>query len=168
MFDYRFPLREWGRTREDCTRRIEQAGLPLPCKSSCFFCTGMTASEVRLLPKPNLRLIVLMEARAAPRLRTVEGLWRSSTKGLRGNEARPGSMTAFIRNEGLLEGREIDWIVANAPSQLLAFQESVAHVPVASRPTMSAWIAAFNAELDRRSNAAIATAVAPHALQAVS
>lgn len=151
LFNYRFPLREWGWTREDCIRRIERAGLPQPTKSSCFFCTGMTVSEVRTLPRPNLRLIVLMEARAAPRLRTVEGLWRSSTKGLRGNEPRPGSMTAFIRQQGLLEEEEIDWIVANAPRQLLAFQASAAQTPVAERPTMSEWIVSFNAEMDRRS-----------------
>ncbi len=153
LFDYRFPLREWGWTREDCARRVEQAGLPQPAKSSCFFCTGMTVPEVRDLPKANLRLIVLMEARAAPRLRTVEGLWRSSTKGLRGNTARPGSMTAFIREEGLLGSDEIDWIIANVPKQFLAFQDSVAAIPVADRPTMSEWIAAFDAELNRRSDA---------------
>lgn len=154
LFDYRFPLREWGWTREDCLLRIERAGLPQIVKSSCFFCTGMTVSEVRALPRPNLRLIVLMEARAAPRLGTVEGLWRSSTKGLRGNEPRPGSMTAFIRQQGLLEEKEIDWIVANAPVQLLAFQTSAAQTPVAERPTMSEWIVSFNAELDRRSSSA--------------
>lgn len=36
LYDYRYPLREWGMTREDCERIIADAGLPSFCKSSCF------------------------------------------------------------------------------------------------------------------------------------
>ncbi|MDF0491480.1 hypothetical protein PX554_25515 [Sphingomonas sp. H39-1-10] len=36
-FLFRYPLREWGWTREDCIARIQAAGLPVPVKSSCFF-----------------------------------------------------------------------------------------------------------------------------------
>ena len=50
---------------------------------------------------------MLVEARAAPRLHTVEGLWRRSTR------ARPGSMTAFIRDEHLLPADEIDLVVTS-------------------------------------------------------
>src|SRR3546814_9948910 len=49
-------------------------GLPVPVKSSCFFCAAMKPHEVQTLPAWCLRLIVLMEARAAPRLINVEGL----------------------------------------------------------------------------------------------
>ncbi|MFX6182858.1 hypothetical protein ABTF56_21315, partial [Acinetobacter baumannii] len=76
-------------------------------------------AEVRELPRTYLRLIVLMEARAACRLRTVEGLWRKGTKGLRGREARPGAMTEFIRTEGLLASTVIDDIIAHAPADLI-------------------------------------------------
>lgn len=147
LFEYRYPLREWGYTREDCALRIASAGLPRVVASSCWFCTGMTCDEVRTLPRENLRLIVLMEARAKPRLRTCEGLWRSSTKGLRGREARPGSMTQFIREQRLLPQREIDRIIAEAPTQLLAFLDGAAAMPLHQRPTMGSWLARFNAGL---------------------
>lgn len=117
----------------------------MPVASSCFFCTGMTPDEVSALPVEQFRLIVLLEARAAPRLRNCEGLWRSSTKGLRGREARPGSMTIFIRNEGLLDPREVDHIIANTPADLIAFLEVAANIPLAERPTLGSWLERFNA-----------------------
>ncbi|GLT01037.1 hypothetical protein GCM10007897_24280 [Sphingobium jiangsuense] len=149
LFEYRYPLREWGRTREDCERRIAAAGLPPVVASSCWFCTGMTCDEVRTLPAEHLRLIVLMEARAKPRLRTCEGLWRSSTKGLRGREARPGSMTQFIRDQGLLPAREVDRIVAEAPTELVAFLDGAAGLPLEKRPAMWRWIERFNAGVEK-------------------
>ncbi|RXR30883.1 hypothetical protein [Sphingobium fluviale] len=149
LFDYRFPLREWGWTRDDCIRRIEWAGLPQPAKSSCFFCTGMKPNEVRALPRGYLRLIILMEARAAPRLRTVEGLWRKGTKGMRGREARPGSMTEFIRTERLLPFGEIDDIVAHAPADLIAFLDAAASVPLVEREPLRTWLDRFNSAADR-------------------
>lgn len=139
LFEYRYPLREWGFTREDCERLIADEGLPPFHKSSCFFCSGMQISEVRALPREELRLIVLLEARAAPRLRTVEGLWRKSTK------KRPGSMTAFIRAEGLLDPDEIDEIITTAPLDLLEFQRVAAAVPIEQRSHISTWIERFNA-----------------------
>lgn len=45
----RYPLREWGLSREDCGRIIVNAGLPLPPKSACFFCPAMKEAEIRLL-----------------------------------------------------------------------------------------------------------------------
>lgn len=139
LYEYRYPLREWGFTREDCERIISEEGLPPFHKSSCFFCTAMQISEVRALPREQLRLIILLEARAAPRLRTVEGLWRRSTK------KRPGSMTAFIRAEGLLDPDEIDQIIANAPLDLLEFQRAASVVPIEQRSHISTWIERFNA-----------------------
>ncbi|WP_454887904.1 hypothetical protein [Sphingomonas oryzagri] len=145
LYDYQYPLREWGWDRDACKARIRREGLPVPVASSCFFCTGMTPDEVRALPQEQLRMIVLMEARAAPRLRNCEGLWRSTTKGLRGREARPGSMTRFIRDEGLLDPHEIDRIIAETPAELLAFLDGAAQVPLAERPTMASWLDRFNA-----------------------
>src|SRR3546814_1006315 len=95
-YDYCYPLRDWGWDRHQCTARIKAEGLPVPVKSSCFFCAAMKPHEVQTLPAWCLRLIVLLEARAAPRLINVEGLWRRSTG------ARPGTLTGFIRGRGLL------------------------------------------------------------------
>ncbi len=145
LFRYRYPLREWGRQRPDSEARIRRAGLPVPVASSCFFCTGMQCDEVRTLPQEYLRQIVLMEARAKPRLRNCEGLWRSSTKGLRGREARPGSMTRFIRDQRLLDPAEVDRIVAEAPSELVAFIDGASRLPLSQRPAMGSWLERFDA-----------------------
>jgi hypothetical protein len=137
LYDFRYPLREWGWDRTACAARIRAEGLPVPVKSSCFLCTAMRPDEVMALPAWCLRLIVLVEARAAPRLRTVEGLWRTSTR------ARPGRMTDFIRHNRLLDGGEIDEIVASAPTALIDFQRVAAMIPLSERPTMRSWLDRF-------------------------
>lgn len=43
----RYPLIEWDWGREECVEAIQRAGLPLPGKSSCFFCPNMRRGEVR-------------------------------------------------------------------------------------------------------------------------
>ena len=138
LFDNRYPLREWGWHRTDCANRIIEAGLPVPPKSSCVFCTAMKPDEVRNLSTEWLRTIVLIEARAAPRLKTVEGLWRKSTR------TRPGRMTDFIRDEGLLDSAEIDRIIETAPPDLVAFQERAAQQPLETREPMSSWLDRFH------------------------
>lgn len=138
-FDYRYPLREWGWDRRRCAERIRAAGLPVPVKSSCFICCAMKRDEVASLPRWCLRLIVLVEARAAPRLGTVEGLWRSATR------SRPGAMTSFIRERGLLENAEVDAIIAGAPVELVDFQRAAAGMPIEQRPILHDWIERFNA-----------------------
>lgn len=75
----RYPLYEWGWTRKDCIEVIQRAGLPLPGKSSCFFCPSMKKKEiVELWEKyPDLfRRAVEMEHKAAPTLKSVKGLGR--------------------------------------------------------------------------------------------
>ncbi|TCP30368.1 hypothetical protein [Sphingomonas sp. BK235] len=144
LYDCRSPLREWGWDRDACVARIIAEGLPVPPKSACWLCIANRPEEIRELPRWCLRLIVLVEARAAPRLHTVEGLWRRSTK------ARPGRMTDFIRAEGLLPSREIDRIWRDAPRDLIRFQEVAAMVPVGERPTMQSWLERFNAGLMTR------------------
>ena len=139
LFECRYPLREWGWDRAACVARIEAAGLPVPPKSSCFICGAMKPGEVRALPAWCLRLIVLVEARAAPRLHTVEGLWRRSTS------TRPGRMTDFIRAEELLPAADIDAIIRDAPAALIRFQDVAAHVPLPERPVMTEWLETFNA-----------------------
>ena len=70
---------EWGWHREYCVRTIQDAGLPLPGKSSCFFCPSMKKREIRALyhQYPDLlERALAMENNARPNLGTVKGLGR--------------------------------------------------------------------------------------------
>ncbi|MBX8846853.1 hypothetical protein HCH44_18305 [Sphingomonas melonis] len=147
-YAYRYPLREWGWDRARCERRIAAAGLPVPPKSSCFFCGSIKPDEVEELSADELRIIVLMEARAKPRLRNVDGLWRRPVLGRRGATPRPGSITEFIRERGLLPPEEIDRIIARAPTELLAFQAAQAALPADARTPMGRWLDDFNRGAD--------------------
>ena len=100
---------------------------------------------MRALPKAQLRQIVLIEARAKPRLRNVEGLWRRSVAGRRGATARPGSMTAFIRSERLLAESEVEAIETLAPAALLRWQGRVGERAPEQRPEMREWLRLFDA-----------------------
>src|SRR5262249_35082086 len=46
LYDYQFPLQQWGWNRDRCKAEIAAAGLPVPIKSSCFFCPAMKQSEI--------------------------------------------------------------------------------------------------------------------------
>lgn len=143
-YDYLYPLlQEWAWDRSACVERIRAEGLPVPVKSSCVICAYLRPEELMALPCWVLRLIVLVEARAAPRLRNVEGLWR------RGTKARPGSMTAFIRQRLLLDPAEIDAIIAGTPVDLIDFQRVAATIPVDRRPHMREWIDRFNEGVEK-------------------
>jgi hypothetical protein len=41
-----YPLIEWQWRREDCRAAVEDAGIPVPRKSACFFCPSSKRSEV--------------------------------------------------------------------------------------------------------------------------
>jgi len=123
QYEFRYPLIEWEWDRERCMAEIEREGLPIPLKSSCFFCPAMKPDEVRALPADKLVRIVVMEARAKPRLVSIQGLWRKPVKGTRGGEKKPGMMTELIRDEGLLPAHEIDQIVADVPKDIVLNQE---------------------------------------------
>jgi hypothetical protein len=89
QYEYWYPLRDWGWDRDECKRQIAAAGLPVPMKSSCFFCPAMKRDEVEWLVRehPDYALRILrMESIAKPYLESTEGLWRSV----------PGGMTPFI------------------------------------------------------------------------
>ena len=78
---YWYPLKEWGWDRARCELEILAAGLPLPAKSSCFFCPSMKEAEVSDLAvaePEKARSIVRIELAAAPRQkgRRIQGLWR--------------------------------------------------------------------------------------------
>jgi len=122
FYHYWYPLIEWGWDRARCRDEIARAGVPVPPKSSCFFCPAMKPAEVRQLLPVQLRQIVLLEARAAPRLRTIVGLWRNGTRGTRGAEPRPGSITVFIRQEQLLPAEELEVLIRTGPSAIVTTQ----------------------------------------------
>ena len=74
-----YPLMDWGWDRGDCVRAIQSAGLPLPGKSSCFFCPSMKLREIRTLYHQYPELLeraLAIEDNARPNLRTVRGLGR--------------------------------------------------------------------------------------------
>lgn len=143
LYDYRYPLREYGWERRQCEERIQrELGFCCP-KSSCFFCTASKEHEIDALTPTELRLIVLLEARAAPRLRTVEGLWRKTRVGKR-TSPRPGRMTDYIRDRGLLPAEQIDRIWNECPTALITWQEAHAQTPLDERPAMRQWVEFFD------------------------
>ena len=75
-----YPLIDWGWEREDCLAAIRDAGLPLPGKSSCFFCPAMKHREIRTLYHRHRELYdraIAIEDNALPNLTSVKGLGRS-------------------------------------------------------------------------------------------
>ena len=77
---YRYPLGEWGWTRELCADVIAAEGLPVPVKSACWMCPASKRAEVDWLAgeHPDLaEAAIEMERRAHARgLRTTQGLGR--------------------------------------------------------------------------------------------
>lgn len=62
-----FPLIEWGWDRYECIRQIEIEGLPVPCKSACFFCGSSKQDEIvqlQLSDADQLGRALEMERRA--------------------------------------------------------------------------------------------------------
>jgi 3'-phosphoadenosine 5'-phosphosulfate sulfotransferase (PAPS reductase)/FAD synthetase len=72
-----FPLIEWGKTREDLKKEINDVGF-CASKSSCFFCPAMSRGEVRQLDQhyPELMEKALKMEQGA-KLDAVKGLGRS-------------------------------------------------------------------------------------------
>lgn len=78
-FTRRFPLYEWGWDREMCRKVIEREGLPLPGKSSCFFCPSMKKPEIIKLSEdyPELFEKAIFMEQNAKGLTTTKGLGRN-------------------------------------------------------------------------------------------
>lgn len=74
---YQYPLIAWGWYRQTCIDVIRKEGLPLPGKSSCFFCPAMKKREIVALPKELQRRAVEIERNAAEKQKSVKGLGRS-------------------------------------------------------------------------------------------
>ena len=73
-----YPLIEWNWDREDCVEAIKRVGLPVPPKSSCFFCPSMKPKEILELKRNNPDLLeraLFMERNAD--LTSIKGLGRS-------------------------------------------------------------------------------------------
>jgi len=78
-YQYEYPLRAWDWGRKECSAAIVRHGLPLPPKSSCFFCPATTKPEIIQLAVryPDLMArAVAMEKNAEENLGTVKGLGR--------------------------------------------------------------------------------------------
>lgn len=133
-----FPLQQWHWNRKRCEVEILRAGLPVPDKSSCYFCTAMKTHEVDTLSEDKLKRIVIIEARTAKRhldhaeskgwprgegVPMTEGLWRKAVKGMRGATPKPGSMTQYIREKELLPSLEIDRLIAATPTKTFTADE---------------------------------------------
>jgi hypothetical protein len=74
-----YALIDWCLYREDCVKKIQEYGLPLPGKSSCFFCPSMKKKEIKSLYKNNpdkYKRAIEIERNAKPNLITVKGLGR--------------------------------------------------------------------------------------------
>lgn len=92
--NYRYPLQDWGWTREFCEERIIGEGLPVPVKSACFFCPASKKPEVDWLAEAHPELMqISMEME---RLAHERGL--TTTKGL----GRRWSWTEYLKLHPLL------------------------------------------------------------------
>lgn len=56
-YKLRYLLVELDMGREACAECVEKAGVPVPGKSSCFFCPSMTKGEIRRLAHENSELM---------------------------------------------------------------------------------------------------------------
>jgi hypothetical protein len=80
FFAYWYALMDWGMDRAACERSIRDAGLPVPVKSSCFFCPASKKGEIVQLRESHPDLLaraLALEANAKPNLTSVAGLGRS-------------------------------------------------------------------------------------------
>ena len=75
----RYPLVEWGWGRDECIAHIQAAGLPVPGKSSCFFCPSMRKKEIVALPPDLLSRAIALEQNAE--LTDLAGLGRNFSWG---------------------------------------------------------------------------------------
>ncbi len=84
-----YPLIDCGWGRGECVAAIKQEGLPVPGKSSCFFCPAMKRHEIRTLYHQHRDLFdraIAIEDNAKPNLISVKGLgrdwaWRNFVSG---------------------------------------------------------------------------------------
>jgi len=76
---YRYPLIVWEMGQADCIESIKSVGLPIPPKSSCFYCPSMRKPEIIDLKIKHPELLeraLKIEKNAEPNLISVKGLGR--------------------------------------------------------------------------------------------
>jgi hypothetical protein len=85
FFVYWYPLySDWRMDRAACVRSIEEAGLPVPPKSACWFCPASKKHEIVWLREHHPELMkraLAIEENAKPKLTSVAGLGRSFSWG---------------------------------------------------------------------------------------
>lgn len=102
---FTYYLQTWRWDRERCKTEIAAAGLPVPPKSSCFFCPAMQRDEVRELARkhPNLlRRAIVLESTAVNGKHTVRRLAEGKKVTVKGLGRRAGSWESWARAEKLL------------------------------------------------------------------
>jgi len=77
LFENKYPLIEWGWSRQDCEGIIKAEGLCLPPKSSCFFCPNMKPHEIFRLPEDLKQRAIEIEGAAKGSLIELKGLGRN-------------------------------------------------------------------------------------------
>ena len=87
-YAYWHPLYDAGWDRDDCIRAVEREGLPVPPKSSCFFCPEMTPNEIVALGREEPELLErALKLEANANLTSIKGLgkhafsWRDLVAG---------------------------------------------------------------------------------------
>ena len=102
---------------------IARAGLPVPPKSSCFYLSGdETGRSPTVTPRAAAsdRALGGTSGTAGAGDRGVVAHWdpRRTWRG----EPRPGSITAFIRQERLLPAEELEVLIRMGPSAIVTNQ----------------------------------------------
>jgi len=93
IWEFRYPLVEWGWGRSECVEAIRRASLGSPGKSSCFFCPAMKKPEILELNRRHPDLVaraVAIEKSAKQYNRSAVGLGRRWSWGdlVRADEAQ--------------------------------------------------------------------------------
>lgn len=94
-YSYEYMLIEEGLDRAGCKGLIYSADLPVPPKSACIFCPATQPQELREHRKEYLRYIVIMEARAKPRLM---GCWNAEQIQAYNEETMPKRLGKWEKN----------------------------------------------------------------------
>lgn len=101
LYEYWYPLQDWGWDRAESAAAIRRAGLPVPVKSACWMCPVSKPEELVWLAHhhPDLFARALrMEDAARPSFKKTEGFWRKTRK----RDGRPGSWKLWAVDEGLV------------------------------------------------------------------
>mgnify|MGYP001608319753 CR=1 FL=1 len=104
----RYPLRDWDWGRRECIDAVERAGLPVPPKSSCFFCPATRSPDIVALGRRHPDL--LERALAIERAGMANATPGGSTIGL----SRGRSWAAVVKADAA-QARLFDLAAADIP-----------------------------------------------------